>query len=169
SICSWPGVCGKEQRHIHFRVSSACAVPVTRNSAAILVRNSLVLIGKFLFPFFVAHFAAEFTVEPALVLLALGDHAGLGASKIQRAVAEIVRVFSVALFRDSPHRRKDPPTWSAPVESLNFNESPAAVIIASRVRVRGPCCQEQRSDTGGDMANDHCCVSIGYWEHGLPR
>ena len=112
------------------------------------VRSSLVLIPKLLTPFLFAYFAAEFTVEPALVLVALGDHAGLGASKIQRAVAEIVRVFSVTLFRDSPHRRKDPPTWSAPVESLNFNESPAAVIIASGVRVRCPCCQEQRRDTG---------------------
>src|SRR5262249_7382658 len=35
SICSSLGVCGKEQRHTHFRVSSAaCAVPVARNSAA---------------------------------------------------------------------------------------------------------------------------------------
>jgi len=50
------------------------AVPVARSSAVILVRNSLVLIGKFLLPFFVAHFAAEFTVEPALVVF--------GASKI---------------------------------------------------------------------------------------
>ena len=35
----------------------------------------LVLIAKFLFPFFVTHFAAEFTIEPALVVY--------GASKIQ--------------------------------------------------------------------------------------
>jgi hypothetical protein len=54
--------------------------PVAKNSAAIPARNSLVLIGKFLLPFFVAHFAAEFTVKPAFIVpLPLN----LSASKIQ--------------------------------------------------------------------------------------
>jgi hypothetical protein len=57
-----------------------CAVPVARNSTATPAKNSLVLIGEFLLPFFIAHFAAEFTVKPAFIVpLPLN----LSASKIQ--------------------------------------------------------------------------------------
>jgi hypothetical protein len=45
-------------------ISTACAVPVAKSSAAMLV---LSVIAKFLLPFFVVHFAAELTVEPALI------------------------------------------------------------------------------------------------------
>src|SRR5262249_26025274 len=46
SHCSSLGVCGKEQRHTHFRVSSAArAAPVARNSAATPARSSFFMIN----------------------------------------------------------------------------------------------------------------------------
>src|SRR5262249_38922419 len=79
---------GRAQPHACGIVRNVCSetrpgsarAPVARSSAATPARSSLVLVGKFLLPFFVAHFAAEFTVEPALVRPLAGV---LDASQIQ--------------------------------------------------------------------------------------
>jgi hypothetical protein len=61
---------------------------------------------------------------------------------------QVFRILPFPIFLNDPCCWKNPPAArSRPFTGLNFNESLAAVIIAGRISVCRPCCQEQHSDT----------------------